>query len=140
MTIDCIKVKNIKRNDDRYKGSKRRCPFNDSLYKILLGNYLPQFLHTTGLGSGCLGNWTQSRNKRKHRHHRSVLPYRRTVSHENFFISITSHLFCNSFIIIPKFTKNNFFLHVLYSMSMSKYNASNIILNQSRKANLRKYY
>lgn len=109
MTINCIKVKNIKRNDDRYKGSKRRWPFNNSLYKILLGNYLPQFLHTTGLGSGCLGNWTQSRNKRKHRHHRSVLPYRRTVSHEKKFISITSHLFCNSFIIIPKFTKNNFF-------------------------------
>lgn len=122
MTIDCIKVKNIKRNDDRYKGSRSRWPFNDSLYKILLGNYLPQFLHTTGLGSGCLGNWTQSRNKRKHRHHRSVLPYRRTVSHEKKFISITSHLFCNSFIIIPKFTKNNFFLHVLYSKSLSKYN------------------
>lgn len=39
LTIDCIKVKKIKRNDHRYKGSKRRCPFNDSLNKILLGNY-----------------------------------------------------------------------------------------------------
>lgn len=111
-TINWIKVRKIKRTDDRYKWSKWSWPFNNSLYKILGGNFLPQFLHTTELGSGCLGNWTQSKNKHRHQHHRSVLPYRKTVSHEK----INRHYipsFCYSFIIIPKFTKNKI-LYIYY--------------------------
>lgn len=111
-TINWIKVEKIKRTDDRYKWSKRRWPFNNSLYEILGGNfYLNFFIQLNWVldasviepeveintGPGIIG---------------LCYPTEKQFLMKKL-IGITSHLLCNSFIIIPKFTKNKI-LYIYY--------------------------